>query len=98
MKRRAPVTIALLVVITIVFGFEVLTGAFNSDAALIGAQRGYQVVLALPANASPERRRILRACAAIPFGEVSSYRAMATRAGSSGAIGKSTAARTSGRS
>jgi methylated-DNA-[protein]-cysteine S-methyltransferase len=31
-------------------------------------------------------RRILRACATIPFGQVSSYRAMATEAGSAGAV------------
>jgi methylated-DNA-[protein]-cysteine S-methyltransferase len=31
-------------------------------------------------------RKILRACAAIPFGEVSTYREMATRAGSAGAV------------
>jgi methylated-DNA-[protein]-cysteine S-methyltransferase len=31
-------------------------------------------------------RRILRACAAIPYGEVSSYRAMATAAGSANAV------------
>jgi methylated-DNA-[protein]-cysteine S-methyltransferase len=31
-------------------------------------------------------RRILEACATIPFGEVSSYRAMATQAGSAGAV------------
>lgn len=29
--------------------------------AMIGASRGYRVVLAMPANASPERKRILRA-------------------------------------
>jgi rhomboid protease GluP len=33
--RKAPVTTALLVLICIVFAFEVLTGAFNSDQAMI---------------------------------------------------------------
>jgi rhomboid protease GluP len=35
MKRKAPVTKALLVVIAIVFAFEVLTHAFDSDSAMI---------------------------------------------------------------
>jgi rhomboid protease GluP len=35
MKRKAPVTKALLVIIAIVFGFEVLTHAFDSDSAMI---------------------------------------------------------------
>jgi rhomboid protease GluP len=35
MKRKAPVTKALLVIIAIVFAFEVLTHAFDSDGAMI---------------------------------------------------------------
>ncbi len=35
MIRRAPVTMMLLVVIAIVFGFEVMTGAFYSDEAMV---------------------------------------------------------------
>lgn len=35
MRRKAPVTKALLVMIAIVFAFEVLTHAFDSDSAMI---------------------------------------------------------------
>jgi rhomboid protease GluP len=35
MIRRAPVTMMLLVVIAIVFSFEVMTGAFYSDEAMV---------------------------------------------------------------
>ncbi len=35
MNRKAPVTTALLVVIAMVFGYEYLTGAYESDAAMI---------------------------------------------------------------
>ena len=35
MMRRAPVTMALLIVITIIFGFEVVTNSFASDATMI---------------------------------------------------------------
>jgi rhomboid protease GluP len=35
MRRKAPVTMALLVIIAIVFAFEVLTRAYDSDAAMV---------------------------------------------------------------
>jgi rhomboid protease GluP len=35
MRRKAPVTMALLVIIAIVFGFEYLTRAYESDAAMV---------------------------------------------------------------
>jgi rhomboid protease GluP len=35
MKRKAPVTMALLIIIAIVFAFEVLTRAYDSDATMI---------------------------------------------------------------
>ena len=35
MIRRSPVTVAILIVIAVVFSFEVLTGAFNSDEKMI---------------------------------------------------------------
>lgn len=35
MMRRAPVTMMLLIIIALVFGFEVMTNAFESDAAMI---------------------------------------------------------------
>lgn len=35
MRRKAPVTMALLVIIAIVFAFEVLTHAYESDAAMV---------------------------------------------------------------
>lgn len=35
MKRKAPVTMALLVMIAIVFAFEVLTNAYASDAKMV---------------------------------------------------------------
>jgi rhomboid protease GluP len=35
MTRRSPVTVSLLVIIGVVFAFEVITGAFNSDEAMV---------------------------------------------------------------
>lgn len=35
MRRKAPVTMALLVIIAIVFAFEVLTRAYDSDEAMV---------------------------------------------------------------
>jgi len=35
MMRRAPVTMMLLIIIALVFGFEVMTNAYESDAAMI---------------------------------------------------------------
>jgi rhomboid protease GluP len=35
MRRKAPVTMALLVIIAIVFAFEVLTHAYDSDEAMV---------------------------------------------------------------
>ena len=53
MRRKAPVTMALLVIIAIVFAFEVLTHAYESDEAMVAmgaivpglVQRGEPFVL-----------------------------------------------------
>jgi methylated-DNA-[protein]-cysteine S-methyltransferase len=56
------------------------------DEYFAGRRTAFDVALDLSSVKGAFGRRILEACAAIPFGEVSSYREMATRAGSAGAV------------
>lgn len=56
------------------------------DEFFAGTRRTFTVPIDLSYVRTPFGRRILQACAAIPFGEVSSYRAVATEAGSPGAV------------
>lgn len=51
-----------------------------------GRRTSFELPLDLSLVRGPFGRRVLEACARIPFGEVSSYRAMATTAGSAGAV------------
>lgn len=51
-----------------------------------GRRTRFDIPLDLALVRGPFGRRVLEACALIPFGEVSSYRAMATTAGSAGAV------------
>lgn len=51
-----------------------------------GQRTSFELPLDLSLVRGPFGRRVLEACARIPFGEVSSYRAMATTAGSAGAV------------
>jgi methylated-DNA-[protein]-cysteine S-methyltransferase len=56
------------------------------DEYFSGKRRDFDVPVDMSMVRGPFGRRVLQACAAIPFGEVSSYRAMATGAGSAGAV------------
>lgn len=56
------------------------------DEYFTGTRTAFDLPLDLSYVTGPFGRRILEACAAIPFGEVSSYRAMAAAAGSAGAV------------
>ena len=56
------------------------------DEYFAGRRTSFGVPVDLGAVKGPFGRRILQACAAIPFGETSSYRDMAARAGSPGAV------------
>jgi methylated-DNA-[protein]-cysteine S-methyltransferase len=56
------------------------------DEYFAGRRTTFDLPLDLSYVKGPFGRRILQACATIPFGEVSSYRAMATKAGSAGAV------------
>lgn len=56
------------------------------DEYFAGKRTAFDLPLDLSYVKGPFGRRILEACATIPFGEVSSYREMATRAGSAGAV------------
>jgi methylated-DNA-[protein]-cysteine S-methyltransferase len=56
------------------------------DEYFAGTRQRFTVPLDFSYVRTPFGRRILQACATIPFGEVSSYRAMATQAGSAGAV------------
>jgi methylated-DNA-[protein]-cysteine S-methyltransferase len=56
------------------------------DEYFEGRRTAFDLAIDLAYVKTPFGRRILQACATIPFGQVSSYRAMATRAGSAGAV------------
>ena len=56
------------------------------DEYFEGRRTAFDLPIDLSYVKTPFGRRILQACATIPFGEVSSYREMATRAGSAGAV------------
>jgi methylated-DNA-[protein]-cysteine S-methyltransferase len=56
------------------------------DEYFAGRRTSFEVPVDLAAVRGPFGRRILEACAAIPFGETASYREMAGRAGSPGAV------------
>jgi methylated-DNA-[protein]-cysteine S-methyltransferase len=56
------------------------------DEYFEGRRTAFDLPIDLGYVKTPFGRRVLRACATIPFGQVSSYRAMATRAGSAGAV------------
>jgi methylated-DNA-[protein]-cysteine S-methyltransferase len=56
------------------------------DEYFAGRRTSFDVPVDLSAVKGPFGRRILEACAAIPFGETASYREMAGRAGSPGAV------------
>jgi methylated-DNA-[protein]-cysteine S-methyltransferase len=56
------------------------------DEYFAGRRTAFDLPLDLSYVRGAFGRRILRACARIPFGEVSSYREMAARAGSAGAV------------
>ncbi|MFL5846561.1 MAG: methylated-DNA--[protein]-cysteine S-methyltransferase [Solirubrobacteraceae bacterium] len=56
------------------------------DEYFAGRRTAFDLPLDFSYVKTPFGRRILEACATIPFGEVSSYRAMATKAGSAAAV------------
>jgi methylated-DNA-[protein]-cysteine S-methyltransferase len=56
------------------------------DEYFAGQRTAFDIPLDLSYVRTPFGRRILRACATIPFGQTSSYGAMATRAGSAAAV------------
>jgi methylated-DNA-[protein]-cysteine S-methyltransferase len=56
------------------------------DEYFAGARTAFDLPLDLSYVRGPFGRRILQACATIPFGEVSTYRAMAAKAGSAAAV------------
>lgn len=56
------------------------------DEYFAGTRKRFDLPLDLSYVKGPFGRRILEACATIPFGETSSYRAMATQAGSASAV------------
>lgn len=56
------------------------------DEYFAGDRTRFDLPLDLSLVRGPFGRRVLEACAQIPFGEVSSYRAMATTAGSAAAV------------
>lgn len=56
------------------------------DEYFAGRRRGFDIPIDLSHVRAPFGRRLLEACARIPFGETSSYREMATAAGSPKAV------------